>query len=66
MSGGPAVIMVAACCCAALLSATIAHLLSPSTARRIAGLAAIVRDHPRYAASHQLAVIDCMEDPDET
>lgn len=32
----------------------------------IKGLAAIVKDHPRYAADHQLAVIDCLEDPDET
>lgn len=32
----------------------------------VTGLAAIVRDHPRYAASHQLAVIDCLEDPDDT
>lgn len=32
----------------------------------IKGLAAIVNDHPRYAADHQMAVIDCLEDPDET
>jgi AP-4 complex subunit epsilon-1 len=32
----------------------------------IKGLASIVRDHPRYAVDHQLAVIDCLEDPDET
>jgi len=32
----------------------------------IKGLAAIVKDHPRYAADHQMAVIDCLEDPDET
>ncbi len=32
----------------------------------VKGLAAIVKDHPRYAAQHQLAVIDCLEDPDET
>ncbi len=32
----------------------------------IKGLAAIVRDHPQYAADHQMAVIDCLEDPDET
>lgn len=32
----------------------------------IKGLAAIVKDHPRFAADHQLAVIDCLEDPDET
>ena len=31
----------------------------------VKGLAAIVRDHPRYA-DHQMAVIDCLEDPDET
>jgi AP-4 complex subunit epsilon-1 len=32
----------------------------------IKGLASIVKDHPRYAADHQMAVIDCLEDPDET
>ncbi|RAW25279.1 AP-4 complex subunit epsilon [Phytophthora cactorum] len=32
----------------------------------VTGLAAIVKDHPRYAAAHQMAVIDCLEDPDET
>jgi AP-4 complex subunit epsilon-1 len=32
----------------------------------VTGLAAIVKDNPRYAAEHQLAVIDCLEDPDET
>jgi hypothetical protein len=32
----------------------------------IKGLAEIVKDHPQYAADHQLAVIDCLEDPDET
>eukprot|EP01039_Chlorochromonas_danica_P004528 gene4528-4966_t len=32
----------------------------------IKALAGIVKDHPRYAADHQLAVIDCLEDPDET
>ena len=32
----------------------------------VTGLAAIVKDHPKYAAEHQLAVIDCLEDPDET
>ena len=32
----------------------------------IKGLAAIVKDHPRYAVDHQMAVIDCLEDPDET
>lgn len=30
------------------------------------GLASIVRDHPKYAQEHQMAVIDCLEDPDET
>lgn len=32
----------------------------------VTGLASIVKDHPKYAAEHQLAVIDCLEDPDET
>ena len=32
----------------------------------IKGLAAIVKDHPKYAADHQMAVIDCLEDADET
>lgn len=32
----------------------------------IKGLASIVRDHPKYAVDHQMAVIDCLEDPDET
>ena len=32
----------------------------------ITGLAEIVKDHPRYAADHQLAVIECLEDPDDT
>ena len=32
----------------------------------VTGLAAIVKDHPKYAAEHQMAVIDCLEDPDET
>ena len=32
----------------------------------IKGLAAIVKEHPKYAADHQMAVIDCLEDPDET
>lgn len=32
----------------------------------VTGLAAIVKDHPRYATAHQMAVIDCLEDPDET
>lgn len=32
----------------------------------VTGLAAIVRDHPKYAQEHQMAVIDCLEDPDET
>ncbi|CAN0149167.1 unnamed protein product, partial [Ectocarpus sp. 8 AP-2014] len=32
----------------------------------VTGLAAIVRDHPKYAQQHQMAVIDCLEDPDET
>mmetsp|Transcript_30189 Transcript_30189/g.59781 ORF Transcript_30189/g.59781 Transcript_30189/m.59781 type:complete len:1115 (-) Transcript_30189:17-3361(-) len=32
----------------------------------VTGLAAIVADHPKYAAAHQMAVIECLEDPDET
>lgn len=32
----------------------------------VTGLAAIVKDHPKYAQEHQMAVIDCLEDPDET
>jgi len=32
----------------------------------ITGLASIVQDHPRYAAKHQLVVMDCLEDQDET
>lgn len=32
----------------------------------VTGLAAVVRDHPRYAAEHQMVVLDCLEDPDET
>ncbi len=32
----------------------------------VTGLAAIVKEYPQYATDHQLAVIDCLEDPDET
>jgi AP-4 complex subunit epsilon-1 len=32
----------------------------------VTGLANIVKDHPKYAVEHQLAVIDCLEDPDDT
>jgi AP-4 complex subunit epsilon-1 len=32
----------------------------------VTGLAMIVESHPQYAAQHQLAVMDCLEDPDET
>jgi AP-4 complex subunit epsilon-1 len=32
----------------------------------VKGLASIVKDFPKYAADHQMAVIDCLEDPDET
>jgi AP-4 complex subunit epsilon-1 len=32
----------------------------------VTGLALIVESHPQYAAQHQLAVLDCLEDPDET
>jgi AP-4 complex subunit epsilon-1 len=32
----------------------------------ITGLAEIVESHPQYAAAHQMAVIECLEDRDET
>jgi AP-4 complex subunit epsilon-1 len=32
----------------------------------VTGLAAIVETHPQYAAAHQMAVMDCLEDADET
>jgi len=32
----------------------------------VTGLASIVEQHPQYAAAHQLAVIECLEDTDET
>lgn len=32
----------------------------------VTGLAAIVETHPQYAAAHQMAVMDCLEDQDET
>ena len=32
----------------------------------VTGLAAIVESHPQYAAAHQMSVIECLEDPDET
>ena len=32
----------------------------------LTGLAGIVEGHPQYAAAHQMAVIDCLEDRDET
>ena len=32
----------------------------------VVGLAMIVESQPQYAAQHQLAVMDCLEDPDET
>ena len=32
----------------------------------VTGLAMIVETHPQYAAQHQMAVMDCLEDPDET
>lgn len=32
----------------------------------VTGLAMIVEQHPQYAAQHQLAVMDCLEDDDET
>jgi AP-4 complex subunit epsilon-1 len=31
----------------------------------LSALAAVVRISPKYAADHQMAVIDCLEDPDE-
>eukprot|EP00592_Proboscia_alata_P006091 CAMPEP_0194355278 /NCGR_PEP_ID=MMETSP0174-20130528/3214_1 /TAXON_ID=216777 /ORGANISM="Proboscia alata, Strain PI-D3" /LENGTH=1060 /DNA_ID=CAMNT_0039124499 /DNA_START=84 /DNA_END=3266 /DNA_ORIENTATION=+ len=32
----------------------------------VTGLASIVEKHPQYAAAHQMAVIECLEDRDET
>jgi len=32
----------------------------------VTGLASIVESHPQYAAAHQMAVVECLEDPDET
>ena len=32
----------------------------------VTGLAMIVETHPQYAAQHQMLVMDCLEDPDET
>lgn len=32
----------------------------------VTGLAAIVESHPEYAATHQMSVIECLEDTDET
>lgn len=32
----------------------------------VTGLALIVENHPQYATQHQLAVMDCLEDSDET
>ena len=32
----------------------------------ITGLAQVVEGHPKYAADHQLAVIECLEDVDDT
>ncbi len=32
----------------------------------ITGLAMVVETHPQYAAAHQIAVLDCLEDTDET
>ena len=29
----------------------------------VTGLASVVEDHPRYAAKHQMAVMDCLENP---
>lgn len=45
------------------------HLPTPLYLDRyvgVTGLAAIVSDHPKYAQDHQMVVIDCLEDPDET
>eukprot|EP01138_Halocafeteria_seosinensis_P011248 gb/GECG01011490.1/.p1 GENE.gb/GECG01011490.1/~~gb/GECG01011490.1/.p1 ORF type:complete len:1111 (+),score=162.69 gb/GECG01011490.1/:1-3333(+) len=32
----------------------------------VTGLASIVKDHPKYANEHQLTVIDCLQDTDDT
>ena len=32
----------------------------------VTGLAMIVETHPQYAIQHQMSVMDCLEDPDET
>ena len=32
----------------------------------VTGLAAIVESHPQYATAHQMYVIECVEDRDET
>lgn len=32
----------------------------------VTGLAMLVESNPQYAAQHQIAVMDCLEDPDET
>lgn len=32
----------------------------------VTGLASIVESHPQYAAAHQMSVIECLEDRDET
>lgn len=32
----------------------------------VTALAQIVQDHPSYAGPHQMIVLDCLEDPDET
>eukprot|EP01029_Cantina_marsupialis_P031871 TRINITY_DN9314_c0_g2_i1.p1 TRINITY_DN9314_c0_g2~~TRINITY_DN9314_c0_g2_i1.p1 ORF type:complete len:955 (-),score=390.20 TRINITY_DN9314_c0_g2_i1:252-2777(-) len=43
-------------------------LSSDSNNRKYLGvtcLAEIVKDHPRYTAAHQLAVLDCLEDSDD-
>ena len=32
----------------------------------VTGLSRIVKEHPKYAAQHQMAVVECLGDPDET
>jgi len=50
-----------AICLSATTSATILTISPPRFAP-----CRIVKDHPQYAAAHQLAVVECLSDPDET